>query len=230
MAVNNHSYAPLIPPPDYTPRSTTTTTTTTSRQQQDAWDSEASLPPYSPSATTTTTTETTTVSFPPRPVSAHDALLYTLSSDTQHIPRGRSASPPPPPRRLEPLAPPATAWPLTSLSHIPPQSRPISTRRVPEKFYTNDNPTQASSSPSSSSAQPSPSSFLRNPLRSISSYRRDRESRKKVDYYERVYGFVPKNVMSEAEWRAAREAAPKVGPRVKSRGGPVSSLFFYRFS
>lgn len=35
---------------------------------------------------------------------------------------------------------------------------------------------------------------------------------KKVDWYERHYGFVPRNVMTEAEWQAARDRAPKVKP------------------
>lgn len=33
---------------------------------------------------------------------------------------------------------------------------------------------------------------------------------KKVDFYLKNYGFVPKNVMTEAEWERARKNAPKV--------------------
>lgn len=47
-------------------------------------------------------------------------------------------------------------------------------------------------------------------VQSFKDKRRAKESAKKVDYYEKMYGFVPKNVMTEAEWRDARDRAPKV--------------------
>lgn len=44
-----------------------------------------------------------------------------------------------------------------------------------------------------------------------SSFRKKaKEAAKKVDFYEKHYGFVPKNVMTEAEWKKARKDAPKV--------------------
>ena len=44
-----------------------------------------------------------------------------------------------------------------------------------------------------------------------------KEAQRKVDFYEDIYGFVPKNVMTQAEWRLARERAPKV--KVKTSWG-----------
>ncbi|DAA76769.1 TPA_exp: Uncharacterized protein A8136_6998 [Trichophyton benhamiae CBS 112371] len=40
------------------------------------------------------------------------------------------------------------------------------------------------------------------------SFTRNKET--KVDFYLKNYGFVPKNVMTEAEWAKARRDAPKV--------------------
>ncbi|EGD94342.1 hypothetical protein TESG_01862 [Trichophyton tonsurans CBS 112818] len=39
-----------------------------------------------------------------------------------------------------------------------------------------------------------------------------RKETRKVDFYLKNYGFVPKNVMTEAEWAKARRDAPKVKP------------------
>ena len=60
--------------------------------------------------------------------------------------------------------------------------------------------------PSSPAAKPS---LLKRAKQAHEDWRSARESARKVDFYEKTYGFVPKNVMTEAEWRAARERAPK---------------------
>ncbi|KAF3354372.1 Putative oxidoreductase [Verticillium dahliae VDG1] len=47
--------------------------------------------------------------------------------------------------------------------------------------------------------------------------KREREATKKVDFYEKHYGFVPKNVLTEAEWKRIRKEAVKVKVPVKMR-------------
>lgn len=78
-----------------------------------------------------------------------------------------------------------------------------------------DDSAQASSSTScaASSSQAktrSPLSLVRNASQAYSDRKKAKEAARKVDYYEKIYGFVPKNVMTKAEWKRAREEAPKV--------------------
>lgn len=54
--------------------------------------------------------------------------------------------------------------------------------------------------------------------------RRAKEAARKVDLYERLYGFVPKNVMTEAEWRDARGRVPKTKVPFRARGKGMSAL------
>ena len=63
-------------------------------------------------------------------------------------------------------------------------------------------------------------SFIQNATQAYKDKRRAKEAARKVDYYERLYGFVPKNAMTQAEWRDARERVPKtkVPFRARSRG------------
>ena len=65
--------------------------------------------------------------------------------------------------------------------------------------------TVAAAGPSS----PTKPSLLKRAKQAHEDWRSARDSARKVDFYEKTYGFVPKNVMTEAEWRAARERAPK---------------------
>ncbi|KAL6862641.1 hypothetical protein ACO1O0_002878 [Amphichorda felina] len=65
-------------------------------------------------------------------------------------------------------------------------------------FYLGPEPPQATSS-----------SYLERLRDALAEKKRAREARRKVDFYQRIYGFVPKNVMTEAEWRRAKERAPK---------------------
>ena len=60
----------------------------------------------------------------------------------------------------------------------------------------------------------SPIALFKSAVESYEEKRRAREAKRKVDFYEKLYGFVPKNAMTEAEWRAAREKMPK--EKVKS--------------
>ncbi|KAK2759757.1 hypothetical protein FQN54_002491 [Arachnomyces sp. PD_36] len=64
-----------------------------------------------------------------------------------------------------------------------------------------------------SSPQPEPESslsFMGNMKKAYDDKKKAKEAAKKVDFYEKMYGFVPKNVMSEAEWKQAKKDAPKV--------------------
>jgi hypothetical protein len=65
------------------------------------------------------------------------------------------------------------------------------------------------SSPTSPAASSSSNPFS-NLKTAYKEKQRAKMAAKKVDYYEKIYGFVPKNVMSEAEWKDARDRAPKV--------------------
>lgn len=66
-----------------------------------------------------------------------------------------------------------------------------------------------------------PMTLVRHAKQSYKNKRRVKEAARKVDFYEKLYGFVPKNAMTEAEWRDARERAPKakVPFKGKSSGG-----------
>lgn len=66
------------------------------------------------------------------------------------------------------------------------------------------------SSSASGLPQAASSSRLTRLRESIAEKRRAKEAQRKVDFYQDIYGFVPKNVMTEAEWRQARDRAPKV--------------------
>ncbi|TPX12838.1 uncharacterized protein E0L32_006718 [Thyridium curvatum] len=68
-------------------------------------------------------------------------------------------------------------------------------------------PAEASSSSSSRGGSSSSNPF--NLIRSAKEAYEARQANKKVDYYEKMYGFVPKNVMTEAEWKRARKEAPR---------------------
>jgi hypothetical protein len=63
-------------------------------------------------------------------------------------------------------------------------------------------------------------SFIQKAKASYSEKRKAKEAAKKVDFYEKMYGFVPKNVMSEAEWKKAREKAPKAKAKVSLEARP----------
>ena len=79
--------------------------------------------------------------------------------------------------------------------------------QVPTPAITSTATTSGDASPDSKGK--SPLSFVRSAKQAYEERREAREAKRKVDFYEKIYGFVPKNVMSEAEWRKARERAPK---------------------
>ncbi|KAM0330109.1 hypothetical protein ACHAQA_004281 [Verticillium albo-atrum] len=64
-------------------------------------------------------------------------------------------------------------------------------------------------SPAKSSSR-SPLSFIKDASQAYSDRKREKEASKKVDFYEKHYGFVPKNVLTEAEWKRIRKDAVKV--------------------
>lgn len=69
-----------------------------------------------------------------------------------------------------------------------------------------------------------PMMLLQAAQQSYKNKRRVKEAARKVDFYEKLYGFVPKNAMTEAEWRDARERAQKTKVPSKGRSSGVSSL------
>ncbi|KAI9167860.1 hypothetical protein HJFPF1_04000 [Paramyrothecium foliicola] len=72
-------------------------------------------------------------------------------------------------------------------------------------------PAPAPSQPSAvASSSSSSQSFLASAKEAYKARRAAKDLDRKVEFYEKLYGFVPKNVMSEAEWKAAKSAAPKV--------------------
>lgn len=74
-------------------------------------------------------------------------------------------------------------------------------------------PTKPSAGPSSSKGEPSDESGGGGCFKKIgeafSEKKNARAAQKKIDYYEKLYGFVPKNVMTEAKWSKSRKNAPK---------------------
>ncbi|KFH41563.1 hypothetical protein ACRE_077070 [Hapsidospora chrysogenum ATCC 11550] len=91
--------------------------------------------------------------------------------------------------------------------------------RITTTTSSNPEPSQtaaaaATPTPSSSSSS---SSILGRIRDAYVERRMAKEAQRKVDFYEDIYGFVPKNVMTQAEWRLARERAPKV--KVKTSWG-----------
>ncbi|KAM0276083.1 hypothetical protein ACHAQH_007102 [Verticillium albo-atrum] len=84
----------------------------------------------------------------------------------------------------------------------------------------------SSSAPSSSapSSSPAAASSSRNPITYFMDKKREREATKKVDFYEKHYGFVPKNVLTEADWKRIRKNAPKVKVPAKTQ---ITKGYFY---
>jgi hypothetical protein len=92
--------------------------------------------------------------------------------------------------------------PSTSPPPAPTTTPPTSTSRPSQ-------PTSSTAPEAASTRKPSATSFLTSARDALTSCRRGKDLDRKVQFYEKMYGFVPKNVMSEAEWAAARKAAPK---------------------
>ena len=61
-------------------------------------------------------------------------------------------------------------------------------------------------------------SFLQKAKQAHGDWKSARDSARKIDFYEKTYGFVPKNAMTEAEWKAARSRAPKEKVPFKAAG------------
>lgn len=74
------------------------------------------------------------------------------------------------------------------------------------------------------SSRKTPMSLIQNATQSFKDKRRAKEAARKVDYYEKLYGFVPKNAMTEAEWRDARERAPKTKRPFKGKSSGSLSV------
>jgi hypothetical protein len=53
-------------------------------------------------------------------------------------------------------------------------------------------------------------SFLKELKESYAEKKKAKDAERLVDFYEKKYGFLPKNVMTESEWKNARARAPKV--------------------
>ncbi|KAI0485537.1 hypothetical protein F4859DRAFT_386861 [Xylaria cf. heliscus] len=78
-----------------------------------------------------------------------------------------------------------------------------------------------SASSASTSTLPSSESFFTAAKKKYDEKKKAKEIAEKVDYYEKIYGFVPKNAMTEAEWKRARDAAPKT----KAKGELKATLY-----
>jgi hypothetical protein len=86
---------------------------------------------------------------------------------------------------------------------------------------TNQEPESSSSSSSSSSTRPlkyTQQGLLASAKDAYRSHKAAKDASRKVQFYEQIYGFVPKNVMTEAEWKAARKKAPVVKKEFRARG------------
>lgn len=68
----------------------------------------------------------------------------------------------------------------------------------------------SSATPTASASASSSSNPFSNLKAAYQEKQRAKLAAKKVDYYEKLYGFVPKNVMTELEWKDSRDRAPKV--------------------
>ncbi|KAI0205635.1 hypothetical protein F4808DRAFT_409747 [Astrocystis sublimbata] len=131
---------------------------------------------------------------------------YELAVDGYLLPREESDEVPP-------------AYDFTQDGHPPSEEKcDITTTNVEAPVYSH-----ASGSASSvSTSKPSSSTSLFTAIKQKHNRKKKgKEIEKKVDLYERIYGFVPKNVMTEDEWRRAREAAPKT----KKKGGLKATPF-----
>jgi hypothetical protein len=71
---------------------------------------------------------------------------------------------------------------------------------------------------SSSSSSLSPFKYLASAKDAYRSHKAAKEADRKVQFYQNIYGFVPKNVMTEAEWKAARKKAPVHRKPFRARG------------
>ncbi|KFA64617.1 hypothetical protein S40285_10160 [Stachybotrys chlorohalonatus IBT 40285] len=101
------------------------------------------------------------------------------------------------------VPPPYTELPSASEHHLgesPQYTSAQPARKAPPQ------PT-AQPAPAAEASRSSPFSLLKD---AVTGRRAASAAQRKVDYYEKTYGFVPKNAMTEEEWRRAREAAPKI--------------------
>lgn len=133
------------------------------------------------------------------------------------------ASPPPSYRGVSP-PPPYESRPSSLAEHRSP-SPATSSKDAAEQGRASKSPhTNLPEDADSTPAEPS----SRRRLSFVQAYkekRRAKEAARKVDYYERLYGFVPKNVMTEAEWRDARERIPKTKVPFKPRGRGMTAFW-----
>ena len=107
-----------------------------------------------------------------------------------------------------------------------PRSPPhLSTDIDPASATDDRNPCETSETPPPAEASTGKRpSFIKNATQLYKDKRRAKEAARKVDYYKKLYGFVPKNAMTEAEWRDARERIPKTKIPFKARPGNASLL------
>ncbi|KXJ88736.1 hypothetical protein Micbo1qcDRAFT_177787 [Microdochium bolleyi] len=183
-------------------------------------DSEAMPPPYSPTASPEVAAEVAGHSADRKATPGsreHDGDPSSSSSAAESS--SAAAASAAAVRRRWISEPSSTAYSAAILSSSSSAAAPASTSAA----SSSSSPSPLPPPPFESSPWSSSSIFSRTPRRHFQEWRRGKEAKKKVDFYENLYGFVPKNVMSEAEWRAAREAAPKTRAKgqLKGKSGPA---------
>lgn len=117
-----------------------------------------------------------------------------------------SSEAPPPPYEAPPYS--AGSKPLEKTD----EKRRNSLAKVQPTTRTGAVSTKSTAGPSSSEGERSDKSgggFFNKIGQAFNENKESRAAKKKVDYYEKLYGFVPKNVMTEAEWSRSRKEAPK---------------------
>ncbi|KAH6677897.1 hypothetical protein F5X68DRAFT_213389 [Plectosphaerella plurivora] len=125
----------------------------------------------------------------------------------------------PPPYESDQAPPAHDAQSTTAPADAPPAydhsepRPPVSDSKRPIEEPQQPQP-ESAAGPSSSATTASSASSSLNPFSNLKTAYQEKQraklAAKKVDYYEKIYGFVPKNVMTEAEWKDARDRAPKV--------------------
>lgn len=81
---------------------------------------------------------------------------------------------------------------------------------MPTSERAGENSPSAPSIHSSQSKAESTFSSIQTLVRDYTERKKAKAAAKKVDYYEKKYGFVPKNAMTEAEWKRAKKNGPTV--------------------
>lgn len=145
---------------------------------------------------------------------------YSGQNDGTYLPQSRPSSEDdasPPAYRSNDNAPTVTDEKKLDHSVAEPIGGESSTQATTSSASASSSPSRQTEPGDSSS---SPLSFIKNAKHAYDDKKKAKEAARKVDYYQKNYGFVPKNVMSEAEWKRAKENAPKEKVPFKPKAKP----------